>query len=409
MIRLLAAVAVLASLVVGSVYAFSAGQIRRHSVVVPAATNLVEGTPIRVNGFPAGIVEDIAAVGNQARIAFTVDPDFAPLHEGATVRIGWKALLGERFVEVIDGPADAPELPDRAMLEGKMPAPVEIDDVLSMLDQPTRQQLASLVRGLDSTVTASAPDIQETLRTAGPAVGALGDVLRGVGTDGPAIRQLVVRVDDLVTALAGRDAELRAVIAQLADSSSAMATRGDQLREVLNRASGTVALATDVLDEVPPTVDEAAPLLDELAEATDKLRPVAADLRPLLADLRPAVNDLRPTLDGLSRLLGDAPAMLDSLRTTIPKTNQALVGLTPTLDFLRPYSPEMVGWMANWASAMANYDVNGHYTRGMVQGGVEAWNANPGFTGPGVEKDPRPLPGAAAGEPWADAFGEEMN
>lgn len=403
-------VALLTVAVLAGALTFTAGGMTpyRASVIAPSATNLVAGTPMRIKGFPAGTVERIAVEGDRARIEFTVDRDFAPLHEGASAAITWKALLGERVLEITDGPADAAELPDGAMLTGRMPAPVEIDDVLSMLDPPTREKLASLVRGLDSTMTTGAPDLNATLRSAGPALDALGNVLRGLGTDGEAIRALVTRVNGLTGALVSRDDQLRGVVEQLADSSEVMASRGERLREVLQRAPGTLTRAAEVLDTVPGTVDTASPLLEDLEPVSRRLGPVAADLRPLLADLRPAVADLRPTLDAASELLAVTPGLLDSLHGTVPAANQALVGLTPTLDFLRPYSPELAGWMSNWASAMANYDANGHYVRGMVQGGVEAWNANPGVLGPGVSQDERPLPGAAAGEPWPDAFGDGM-
>jgi len=381
----------------------------RLSVVLPGATNLVAGTPIRMQGFPAGQVEHITAVGNQARVEFSVAGEHAPLHEGATVRIGWKSLLGERIFEVTDGPATAATLPDGAMVTGQMPAPVEIDNVLSMLDPPTRQRLASLVRNLDGTVTGSAPDLNATLRASGPAVDALGNVLRGVGTDGEAIRQLVTRLNGLVSTLNSRDDQLQDVVNHLGNASAVLATKQQQLSQVLAKAPGTLDKATTVLADVPATVNAATPLLSDLRPVTERLRPVAGNLRPLLEDLRPTLEDLRPTLGSATRLLGRTPELLDSLHDTLPDSTDALRHYAPALEFLRPYTPELAGWMSNWASAMANYDSNGHYARGMVQMGVEAWNANPGgLTGPGVTKDLTPLPGAAAGEPWPDAYGSGM-
>jgi phospholipid/cholesterol/gamma-HCH transport system substrate-binding protein len=35
----------------------------------------------------------------------------------------------------------------------------------------------------------------------------------------------------------------------------------------------------------------------------------------------------------------------------------------PVLDFLRPYTPELVGWIQSTGQASANYDGNGHYVR----------------------------------------------
>ena len=405
----LAGIAVLAAAALATTALVSGSSGYRLGVVLPGATNLVAGTPIRMQGFPAGQVESVTAVGNQARVEFTVDGDHAPLHAGATVRVGWKALLGERIFEVTDGPPGTAALPDGAMVTGQMPAPVEIDDVLSMLDPPTRSRLASLVRNLDGTVTGSAPDLNATLRAAGPAVDALGNVLRGVGTDGEAIRQLVSRLNGLVSILNSRDDELQGVVNHLGNASAVLAAKQQQLSQVLAKAPVTMDKATTVLADVPATVDAASPLLDDLRPVTERLRPVAGNLRPLLEDLRPTLDDLRPTLDSASRLLHRTPDLLDSLHDTLPDSSDALRHYGPALEFLRPYTPELAGWMSNWASAMANYDSNGHYARGMVQTGVEAWNANPGWlTGPGVSKDLTPLPGAAAGEPWPDAYGSGM-
>jgi phospholipid/cholesterol/gamma-HCH transport system substrate-binding protein len=404
----LAAVAVLAAAALVTTVLVGSGGYRL-SVMLPGATNLVAGTPIRMQGFPAGRVERITAVGDRARVEFSVDGDHAPLHSGATVRVGWKALLGERIFEVTDGPAGAAALPDGAMVTGQMPAPVEVDNVLSMLDPPTRARLASLVRNLDGTVTGSATDMNATLRAAGPTVDALGNVLRGVGTDGEAIRQLVTRLNGLVTTLNSRDDQLQGVVNHLGDASAVLATKQQQLSQVLAKAPVTLDKATTVLADLPATVDAASPLLDDLRPVSERLRPVAGNLRPLLDDLRPTLDDLRPTLDSASRLLGRTPDLLDSLGDTLPGSTEALRAYGPALEFVRPYTPELAGWMSNWASAMANYDSNGHYARGMVQTGVEAWNANPGWlTGPGVSKDLTPLPGAAAGEPWPDAYGSGM-
>ena len=35
----------------------------------------------------------------------------------------------------------------------------------------------------------------------------------------------------------------------------------------------------------------------------------------------------------------------------------------PVIDFLRPYSPDLVGWFRDFGQSAANYDANGHYAR----------------------------------------------
>jgi phospholipid/cholesterol/gamma-HCH transport system substrate-binding protein len=33
------------------------------------------------------------------------------------------------------------------------------------------------------------------------------------------------------------------------------------------------------------------------------------------------------------------------------------------LEFIRPYTPEITGWLRDFGSSSANYDANGHYAR----------------------------------------------
>ena len=35
----------------------------------------------------------------------------------------------------------------------------------------------------------------------------------------------------------------------------------------------------------------------------------------------------------------------------------------PVLEFLRPYTPDLVGWFRDFGQGAANYDANGHYAR----------------------------------------------
>ncbi|OJG06091.1 mce related protein [Pseudonocardia autotrophica] len=374
-------------------------------ILSPTATGLITGTPVMVKGFKAGVIDDISVQGDKALVSVTLDREFAPLHDGASASVIWKALLGERLLQITDGDAANAEIPSGGTLQGNIPAPVELDDVLSTLDPPTRERLASLVKRLDGTVAGSEQDTNETLRTAGPAIAALGNVLRGLGTDGEAIKQLVTQLNGTTSILAGRSGDVERIVQQLGDATAQTATRREQLGQVLDQVPGTLDRAQRVLGNVPGTVDEALPLLEDLRPATEKLQSVSGNLQPLLADLRPAIADLRPTLDSASELLRYTPGLIDSAHDTVPATNRAFESLTPAFEFLRPYTPELLGWMTNWNSAFANSDANGHFARIFVQGGLEQVNVNPGVPSPGVTRDLKPAPGSSVGQPWTDAFG----
>lgn len=377
-------------------------------VTLESATNVVEGSPVQVNGFDAGKVERIEVVDGAARVTISLDDDIAPLHDGAIVRVGWKATLSERLVEVTDGPEKNAEVPDGGLVPGTMPAPIELDDVLNSLDAPTREKLQSLTGHLASTLDGSEKDLGATIRTGGPALRELGELLKALGTDGPAIKHLAARLDDLLGIVATRDEEVKSIVSSLSGLTDRVAARRTQLRSTLKALPGTLEQAETTLSHVPKTVDEVEPLLADLAPATKKLGPVARDLAPLLADLRPLAADLRPTLSGLSSLLAVTPGLFDTVHSVTPQTRSILGGLQEPVSFLRPYTPEAAGFFSTWASAFANYDSNSNFARIHGQAGLTSLNENPGVVPPGITNDPFPQPGEIVGQAWTDAAGSEI-
>jgi phospholipid/cholesterol/gamma-HCH transport system substrate-binding protein len=285
---------------------------------------------------------------------------------------------------------------------------VEIDQVLAALDPPTRERLKSLVQRLRQTLDGNEDELNATLRAAGPALEALGQVLEAVGNDGPAIRSLVERLYTMTATLTARQDDVSAVIGQLSRTSRATAAQQAQLRAALQELPPTLEVAQRTLDDVPPTVDKTVPLLADLRPATQRLTSVSRNLSPLLSDLRPAVADLKPTLVAAQSLLQVAPGLLDDAHATLPGINTAAGSAQPALSFLRPYTPELAGWLSNWGSASAGYDSIGHYMRAFVQQGGSSVNANPGVLPPGIGKNAHREPGENEGQPWTDATGSSL-
>lgn len=378
------------------------------SVVLDSATSVVAGAPVKVNGFKAGEIKSIKVEDGKAKVTFSLDDDYAPLHDGATAVIGWKATLSERNLEIVDGKGSGAEIPDGGMLRGQSVAPVEIADLLAALDAPTRAKLQGTFTQLAATLKGAEPDANATLKSAGAAVGELSSVLRAVGTDGPAIKALVVRLNKLMTAIAARDSDVQAMVTELNNVTSSVATRRTQLRETLKALPGTLQQADTTLGEIPATVDAVMPLLEDLKPATSRLRPTAQQLKPLLSDLQPMTAELRPALSSLSSLLSLTPRLLNQSHSVLPQTQTLLNSAKKPVAFLRPYTPEVMGFFSTWASAFANYDSNGNFARILGQAGLASFNENPGVMPPGITYDPYPKPGEIVGQAWTDAEGSDI-
>jgi phospholipid/cholesterol/gamma-HCH transport system substrate-binding protein len=400
--------ALVAALVLGSSACSLPSNGYRVRVNLQSATNLVEGGRVLVNGFDAGEIENIEVKDGQAVLELGLDDEYGPLHAGAVVNVEWRALLSERHVNVVDGPATHAEIPDGGMLKGVMPKPTELDQVLAALDPKTRTRLASLVQSLDETVDGNERDLRTTLQEAGPALSALGAVVRAVGKDGPAIQALVRQLNSVVHTLGARDSEIRRIVSGLGDTATRVATQRHQLSNALERLPGTLSTANQTLGNVPEVADKVVPLLDELRPASARLPGVARNLRPILQDLRPMMRELRPTLDAANQLLDHTPGLLESAHPALSGLKTTVQSNLPVAEFLRPYTPEIAAYFGGWGSAFGNYDSNGHYARLHMKGGALSANRNPGVLLPGYQNRPFQHPGEAGNQPWTDAYGSGM-
>lgn len=402
--RLFAVLGGVIALVIAGVWLLT-GQSYTVNVALPSATNIIKGGIVTVNGFKAGKVKDIKAVNGQALLTLNVDRDYAPLHEGTVVTVPFKALLGERYVEIKDGPANAATIPENGTIPGAMPSPTEVDQVLNSLDPPTLANVRTLVNELDATVRGHEGDINASVSAAGPALNALGNVLDAVGTDGPAIRALVTRLNGMVGTLSDRQQDIRTIVTQFARMSALAAKHEKELRQGLKQLPPTLQTARTTLDKVPGVADKAVPLLEDLQDPTHTLVSVGHNLKPLFGDLKPTLDDLSPMLTSLDKLLDHTPGLLDSAHDALPDATDAVGYLDKPLNFLRPYTPEAIGWLSNWNSIHSSYDSNGKYARIYVQGGPSTLAPNPGLVPPGTAENPYPMPGQNGGTPWVDAYG----
>ncbi len=400
----LPALAVAAALASGGAMLVSADDYEV-SVVLPNANNIITGGSVMREGYRAGSVKSIEVVDGKAKLVLELDDSFGKLHEGVRADIAWKGTIGERLVTLTDGPKKNAEIPSGALLTDVASEPVEISEVLSALDAPTRANLNTLIKNINATTTGHEEDMQAALTTSGPAVKQLGAMLGDLGTDGEAIRQILTQSNRTMGILANRQRTLSQVVSDLSGMSENVVTRRKELGKTLETLPDVLEEGEKTFEVVPDAVDETIPLLEDLEPASEQLAETSKHLEPVLHDLRPAVQDLRPALGSLAELLNETPAMMDAGAATFPDINRALKGSQPAVNFLRPYTPEIVGWLSNWASQAGNYDSNGHYARFGILHGAES--VVPGLTkGLGVRQNLEPKPGDPVEQPWEDAYGD---
>jgi phospholipid/cholesterol/gamma-HCH transport system substrate-binding protein len=418
-----ATIALVAAVVIGAVaYKATSGGGYAVTIVFPEATDLHTGSLVEVQGFTVGKIAKLGLNNGQAMVTVSVGGAYDPLHAGSTAKIDYKALIGERYVEIIPGPASNPKIPNGGVITGGEDR-VELQDVLNALNPETRKRLADLIPQLAVTLGSPA-NVSNTLTAAAPTVTDLAQLLDAVGSNGAALHQLVATMADLSTRLVNQQSSLVATVSGLTQANTAVAAQDNQLTTGLQGLPETLTQATSVLTKLPTTTRDVVPLLDDLAPGAAALPAFSADLDPVLSQLSPTLTQLQPSLSSLTTLLHYTPGLATTANATVPGVTQALSTLTapqqvtvPTdangsstttittsvLDWLRPYTPELASFQTNWADWLASYNPSGHFGpitgifgAGALVGDVPTTN---GYSSPATSLDGVPLPPSATNGP----------
>ncbi|MEV4421103.1 MlaD family protein, partial [Patulibacter sp. NPDC049589] len=173
---------------------------------------LVPGNHVVVAGVPVGQVTAVTLDRDRrARIELRIDDHrWRPLPRGTRATITAGSLAGSRNRTVAlsaPGPgAPGGTIADGGTLQDDEVVPlVDVDNVLTSLDAPTRRRLSGLLRSADRNLAGTGKDAQDALRRTAPALTATARVLRDVAAEEPAVAQLIDAADGLTGTLAAHE------------------------------------------------------------------------------------------------------------------------------------------------------------------------------------------------------------
>lgn len=377
------------------------------TLVMPSADQSFVGGQVLIKGQPVGSVTSIGVKDNQALVKVAIDSKFAPLPAGTKATITWQSVLGARVVSLTPGKATNPPLPSGYTVTGNTEA-VDVDQLLATLDAPTRAHLQTMIGSLNGLLSGAEnqQNINTTIRQAGPTFQAIGQLVQSVGEDGPAIRQLITQLHGVTSTVSARDTNLINTINQLNQLTSEMSTRQQQLSQTIAELPTTISNATNALNNVATPVSNTRSLLRALEPATAQLPTIARLANPVLTDAEPALALLPSTLKSADQLLQKTPSLVSDVNATLPDVTSALRTANPMVAFLRPYTPELVGWLSNWNGVFGSMDGSGHYARALITTSASSLDELPSVP-PGMGQTGQPKPGSLVA--WTDAAGSGIH
>jgi virulence factor Mce-like protein len=180
----------------------------RVSITFPqSASGLVAGSDVLEAGARVGSVSSIEPTPDgRARILVEVADASWPLHQGVTAGIRPRSLLGEKYVDLQDGPASAPAYdPARPLQASAGAVPVELDAFLNSLDTNTRAAARGLINDLGAGLAGTGASLNQALAAARANLDNLATTGRTLNQRDPDLDRILVGLDGVLGKLTQND------------------------------------------------------------------------------------------------------------------------------------------------------------------------------------------------------------
>lgn len=329
------------------------------------ASPLLEGNDVRLGGVKVGTIASMRIVEGGAEVTVELDRAALPVHRDARLTIRPVSLLGERYVELDRGSADAPVLTDGARLGlAQTGSSVDLDQVLNTLDDPTAEGLAALVGTLGEGLDGNGPEVQRALAALAPAMRDTRGMAQTLKQQNATLSALV---DSLSKVAAGVADDNGKSLDRLVQASATILgrTRANEaaFRSLLQQLPSTMRTATSTLRQLEGTADAAAPTLRALRPTTSDLKDISKELLGFADAADPALAAANPVLEKADALVRNAlpvarllrqqsPAILSDVRSLDPLTRDLVGDFSAVMEFVR-----------GWALATNGRDGLTHYFR----------------------------------------------
>lgn len=328
------------------------------------AAGLRKNGDVKIGGVPGGKISAIDLTKRDtAMVTMKLKGGAAPIGRGATAEARPVNLLGEKYVDLAAGDLRNPVPSDTTIPLKDTGAPVELDQVLNMLDPTTRGRMRVIINEFGVGLRGRGTDLNTLLTRMPSALDEAQQMVGSFAADTERLKRLASQGDRVIDAFArGKDD-----VTELVD----VAERTLQITNA-NRAN-----LGRTIDSAPSTLRQLRATLVQLSSASQRLKPAARELRR-------TSGPLTTTLDRLPRFADDAKPTLAAARRTAPTLARLGREGAPVVARLQPMARELerfsnvfaplsvvldrqtnplIRVMEGWARAIQTRDNAGHLFR----------------------------------------------
>jgi phospholipid/cholesterol/gamma-HCH transport system substrate-binding protein len=361
-----ALVAVASCTAAGGSYALQASQDRE--VVIAQfrdVSPLLVGNDVKLHGVKVGEVAGMTEKDGIASVALDLGPQALPLHTDARATVRPVSLLGERYMDLDTGTANAPILPTGGVIPlSQTGQNTDLDQVLNTFDDKTGQSLAAFVAVLGEGVQGNGADLDSAVKALTPAMNNTDQFVKVLQQQNATLSQLIDNIAPVADSLAQDNGKtLDGLINSTTSLLNTTSTNVGSLNGTLDVLPGSLQSARGTLGYLADTAESAAPLLRSIRPTTDNLTDISRQLQGFSDSADPALDKLVPVLDKGTRMLREAQPVAEDLHhlgKDLVKTSDALA---PALQQLTGNINNVLNFIRFWALTTNGSDGLSHYFR----------------------------------------------
>jgi phospholipid/cholesterol/gamma-HCH transport system substrate-binding protein len=349
----------------------------RVQVNLPEATGLREGTLVRVAGAVVGKIGRLRLGAQDAVIAdLDLTKGVKAVGSDASVKIETANLLGESVLELDPGhPGQMPAPANFTIPAGRVSSNVQLDQVLDVLDAPTRARLAVLINEAGYALTGRGGDFAALLSALPSSLDASTSMLDELVSDNRTLGLAVAHSDRFITQFAQQGHQLTRMVDVTGQTMGTFAARQRELGQTLTRAPGTLQTLQRFLEDLRQTTTPLGPAAAAITATAPQLSDTLAALQRFRTAAAPALHQATVVAPALTRLADQATPVLAAAAPTLA-SGASLFGQSPAVmsAFDHGGIDDLLGFMEGWARAIQTRDGISHVFRGRVLIGADAMN-----------------------------------
>jgi phospholipid/cholesterol/gamma-HCH transport system substrate-binding protein len=376
--------------------------------VFQSVNNIRLDSPVRIAGVEVGKVTKVEHKDNSPYgvVTMQIEDNGLPIHDDATLKIRPRLFLeGNFFVDVTAGTPGSPTIEDGHTFPVTQTAyPVQLDQILTSLQEDTRKDLQSLLEGFGSGLVhnpTSEEDVGQDPEVEGMSgAEALNKSLTHtpqglkyaalvqkafLGTEPHDLRKLVAGLQKTADGLGRNEEQLKDFFTNFNKTMIALSDEQASLREAVALLGPTIEKASTYFGNfaraLPPTrafVHEFIPGVKETPATIRAAGPFLDQFIPLVgkAELGGLLTDLTPTTASFAKVIAESMGFYKQTdlasrcfyKVVLPSGDAVLQDGSATTG-ARAYK-EFWYSLVGLAGQSANFDGNGLYTRVQTGGGA---------------------------------------